>query len=106
MRNAIRVLLASVVVLLPALGAHAASAQVYGEHISSYRVVITIERNGTLEIRESIAYDFSVVPRHGIFRDLVQREHFDSKHDRKYDGGPPSARSRCSWGSASRSSSR
>jgi hypothetical protein len=80
-----RVVVALFIALLPFAGAHAANAQLFGEHIASYRVVITIERDGTLQIRESIGYDFSVIPHHGILRDLVQREHFDGKHDRKYD---------------------
>ena len=84
-RRITRVLLATAVVVLPSLGAHAAGAQaVFGEHINRYDVVITIERDGALQIRESIGYDFDVIPKHGIFRDLVQTEHYDGTHDRKY----------------------
>ena len=80
-----RALLVTVIAMLPVAGAHAASAQVFGPQIRRYDVVINIDRDGTLHIRESIGYDFDNVPRHGIFRDLPVRETFDGKHDRKYD---------------------
>ena len=58
--------------------------------------------DGTLQIHESITYDFGVVPRHGILRDLVQRERYDGDtrspvpHQRR-DASPPTAarRARC-----------
>ncbi len=83
-RNGLRALLATVVMLLPVVGAHAANAQTFGEQIRRYDVVIAIDRDGTLHVRESIGYDFSVVPKHGIFRDIPAREHYDDTYDRKY----------------------
>ena len=70
MRNGLRVLLGALVVLLPFANAHAASAQTFGPHIQRYDVVIQLDRDGTMHVRESIGYDFDTVPRHGIFRDI------------------------------------
>ena len=38
-----------------------------------------MQPDGTLRIHETIAYDFGVVPHHGIFRDLVERESYDAR---------------------------
>jgi uncharacterized membrane protein YgcG len=65
--------------------ATATGAQSTGEHIENYTVDMTIARDGTLAVNETIVYDFGVVPHHGIQRDLVRRETFDAKHDRLYD---------------------
>jgi uncharacterized protein (TIGR04222 family) len=83
-RQAMRGVLALAVVMLPLANANAAGAQTFGEQIRRYDVVIQITRDGALHIRESIGYDFSVIPRHGIFRDLPVRERFDGTHDRRY----------------------
>ena len=100
MMKVLRVIVATVVLVLPVVGAASAHAQSPGEEIKAYRVVITIQRDGTLRIQESITYDFGTEPHHGLLRDLVQRERFDSKHDRRYridvesvtaDAGTPSA---------------
>ena len=39
------------------------------EHIESYHVAITVERDGTLAVDERIKYDFGSSPHHGIFQD-------------------------------------
>jgi hypothetical protein len=64
---------------------HAAGAQVSGERIQQYTVDMTIEHNGTLDVHETIVYDFGPNAHHGIERELVRRETFDAKHDRLYD---------------------
>ena len=84
MRPLKQALVGFLVALAFVVSANPVGAQVFGEHIRRFDVVINIQPDGTLQIRESIGYDFSVIPRHGIFRDLVQRERFDNKHDRKY----------------------
>ena len=84
MTRLMRLIVASIVVVLPLVPAIPASAQSAGEQIRAYRVVITIKPDGTLRIQESITYDFGTEPHHGILRDLVERERFDSKHDRRY----------------------
>ena len=38
------------------------------EHIVDYHSDVTIEHDGTIEVHETIVYDFGVVPKHGIFR--------------------------------------
>jgi uncharacterized membrane protein YgcG len=68
-----------------ALVPHAASAQSPGERITNYTVDVTIEKSGTLEVHETIVYDFGNSARHGIDRELVRRETFDAKHDRLYE---------------------
>jgi uncharacterized membrane protein len=84
----VRLLVVAIVALVSLAGAHAAGAQVVpvptGEHIQSYDVAMTVARDGALHIVETITYDFGDVPRHGIFRDLVEREHYDKDHDRRY----------------------
>ena len=83
MTKLVRCFVAAVVVLVPLLAAHPAVAQTVGEQILDYRVVIRIERDGTLRIQEAITYDSGVVPRHGILRDLVQRERYSADKDRR-----------------------
>jgi uncharacterized protein (TIGR04222 family) len=56
------------------------------EQIKRYDVDITIEPTGALLIRETIDYDFGVIPHHGIFRDIPARIDYPPKpnHDRVY----------------------
>ena len=101
-RRIVRLAVAAVLVVVPIVGAAPAHAQSADEQINVYRVVVKIARDGTLEIHESITYDFGVVPHHGLLRDIVEREHLadDTRHDRRYrihvesvtaDAGTPSA---------------
>jgi hypothetical protein len=61
---------------------HPAAAQTGGEHISSYDVDIRIQGSGALQVKETIHYDFGVVPHHGIFRDIPVRSRYDDTYDR------------------------
>jgi hypothetical protein len=56
------------------------------EQITSYRSDVTIEPSGTLLVQETIAYDFGVVPHHGIFRTIPVRTSESGKrgYDRVY----------------------
>jgi uncharacterized protein (TIGR04222 family) len=56
------------------------------EAIKRYDVDVTIEPSGALLVRETIDYDFGVVPRHGIFRVIPTRVDYPPKanHDRVY----------------------
>jgi uncharacterized membrane protein YgcG len=63
---------------------HATRPSAGGEFIYAYAVRMAILNNGVLVVQETIAYDFGSTPRHGIERDLVRRESFDSSHDRVY----------------------
>jgi Predicted membrane protein (DUF2207) len=66
--------------LLPALPAAAAS----GERITSYDAVLTVRTDGSLQVEETIAYDFGGEQRHGIERDIVTEQRYDDTHDRRY----------------------
>jgi hypothetical protein len=77
-----------------------AAAQAAGERITDYQVEMQLQPSGTLSVVEQIAYDFGTASRHGIYRDLVERETYDENHDRTYDinnvsvtadGGPANA---------------
>jgi uncharacterized protein (TIGR04222 family) len=52
------------------------------ETIRSYDVVITVQPNGDLSVVETIVYDFGSEQRHGIFRDIPTRFHYDDTYDR------------------------
>lgn len=43
------------------------------ERIVDDRSDVTIERTGTIEVHETIVYDFGVVPKHGIYRTIPVR---------------------------------
>ncbi len=70
--------------LVPAAPANATPAGI--EHVARYNVTMTVEKGGAMRVREAITYDFGSTPKHGIFRDLVQREVYtaDTKYDRVY----------------------
>ncbi len=80
--------LAGLIIVVPLALAAAASgpahAQSRGEQIQDYAVSIIIAADGSLEITERISYDFSFNQRHGIFRDIPEREHYDATYDRRY----------------------
>ena len=64
------------------VGAHDAVAA--SERIQSYSIDATIETDGGVLFKETIAYDFGSKTRHGIFRDIVTRQHYDDRNDRAY----------------------
>ena len=63
-----------------------AGAQSGTEQITGYNTDVTIEPSGTIEVQETIAYDFGVVPHHGIFRTVPVRTSQSGKsgYDRVY----------------------
>jgi Predicted membrane protein (DUF2207) len=66
-------------------GATPAPALGIGEEgIHHITVDLTANRDGTLDVVETIAYDFGVVPKHGIIRVIPDRRRFDAHHDRRY----------------------
>jgi uncharacterized protein (TIGR04222 family) len=75
----------AVLVLWP-VGASGATEQFGREQIRSYAVDVHIEPSGTVRVHETIDYDFGVVPKHGIFRDVPVRFDYPPKanHDRVY----------------------
>src|SRR5262245_59503489 len=60
--------------------AHAASVP-GTEHITNFDVKLTVAPDGLLTVHEVIGYDFGVVPRHGIFRDIPVREVYTTNSD-------------------------
>jgi uncharacterized membrane protein YgcG len=86
--RSVRLALIGAVVLLAlcAAGASAAGAQSGPERIRNYDVDVHIEPTGTVRVHETIDYDFGVVPKHGIFRDVPVRFDYPPKanHDRVY----------------------
>ena len=56
------------------------------ERITNYRSEVTIEHDGTIEVHETIAYDFGVVPHHGIYprRSRAHRPVRQGGYDRVY----------------------
>ena len=81
-----RTLLAAVLVALAAgLGGGSAGAAQFGnERIISYDVTIGVESSGDLAVTEVIDYDFGTAQRHGIFRNIPVRLHYDDRYDRVY----------------------
>jgi uncharacterized protein (TIGR04222 family) len=54
------------------------------EEITRETIQLTVERDGTMHVVETIDYDFGPTPRHGIFRDIAVRQHYDNRYDRKF----------------------
>lgn len=46
------------------------STNITGEHIKSFQSEITINKDGTIDVKETIIYDFSTLNKHGIYRDI------------------------------------
>jgi uncharacterized membrane protein YgcG len=69
-------------VALPA--ARRASGPAGAERITSYAAQIMIRRDGSILVTETITYDFGSDRRHGIFRVIPVRLHYDGSHDRIY----------------------
>jgi uncharacterized membrane protein YgcG len=75
-------LLAAVPVSLPSGSARAQGSAF--ESIKRYDVRIDIEPSGRMLVTETIDYDFGSVAKHGIFRDIPERLHYDDTYDRVY----------------------
>jgi uncharacterized membrane protein len=54
------------------------------ESIKRYDVQIQIQPSGSMLVTETIDYDFGSVAKHGIFRDIPERLHYDDTYDRIY----------------------
>jgi uncharacterized membrane protein YgcG len=73
------------VAMLAGLPAGSAAAQGFVfESIKRYDVQIQIQPSGSLLVTETIDYDFGSVAKHGIFRDIPERLHYDDTYDRIY----------------------
>ncbi|HEY8768360.1 MAG TPA: DUF2207 domain-containing protein [Dehalococcoidia bacterium] len=56
-----------------------------GWSITSFNVMYTIDKTGTVAVAEDIAVDFGSEQHHGIFRDMPVRYAYDDQYDRKID---------------------
>ena len=54
------------------------------ERITSYQVWLSVDGEGTLQVREVIAYDFGAAQRRGIYRDIPTTLRYDGTYDRRY----------------------
>ncbi len=54
------------------------------ERIPSYDVDVTIDPDGSLEVVETIDYDFGSTPHHDIFRDILTTLRYDDRYDRVF----------------------
>lgn len=52
------------------IGIQAQTDALQGEHIQSFDSQITINADGTINVKETIVYDFDGLERHGIYRDI------------------------------------
>jgi Predicted membrane protein (DUF2207) N-terminal domain len=75
--------LALIAIALSLLVAGAGPARA-AERIHSYDVDITIDPDGSLEVVETIDYDFGSTPHHGIFRDIPTTLRYDDRYDRAF----------------------
>ncbi len=57
-------------------------AHTVAEAIDSYHVDIDVQTSGTIHVREVINYQFGIVPRHGIERQIPVRFRYDGRYDR------------------------
>jgi len=80
-RRHVVALLAFAVVTLAAPAPAAAQAD---ERVASIDAVLVVDADGTLQIEETIAYDFGGDERHGIYRDVPTRFTYDDRYDRVY----------------------
>jgi hypothetical protein len=85
-RRAAAFLLVTVAALLASIVSAVPAGAGFGERITDYRSDVTIETDGTIEVHETIDYDFGLVPHHGIYRDVPVRTEQSGKagYDRVY----------------------
>jgi uncharacterized membrane protein len=73
------VVIAALAVLVPA-----SPAAAFGERIDRYDIAIEVGKDSTLHVTETIDYDTGGLQKHGIFRYIPVRFHYDDKYDRVY----------------------
>jgi hypothetical protein len=61
--------------------AHSASAETLGERIHRYDVHVVVLANGTIDVTETIDYDFGFFTRHGILREFVTAQGYEPADD-------------------------
>ena len=76
-------LLGAAALLLLAAGP-AAAGDAGGERIRSYQVSLEVRPDGSMQVRETLEYDFGGNARHGIERDIDTEQRYDGSRDRRY----------------------
>lgn len=71
----------SIFVVVFLAGTRSASAQSGGERIHSYDVQVVVRTNGTIDVTETIDYDFGFFSRHGILREFVTAQGYEPADD-------------------------
>ena len=66
------------------LAAGASAGATAGERIGRYTIDLHLAVDGSMDVKETIEYDFGPAHRHGIKRTIVLRSRYDSGHDREY----------------------
>jgi len=58
-----------------------------GEHIKSFQSEITINKDGTIDVKETIVYDFDYLEKHGIYREIpfIKTNQDGKKYELKFD---------------------
>jgi uncharacterized membrane protein HdeD (DUF308 family) len=74
--------LVAVIAGLFLLASPAAAAD--GERITSYGVTLQVRPDGSMQVEETIAYDFGGNARHGIDRELDTESVYDGSHHRRF----------------------
>src|SRR5689334_5024860 len=72
---------ASILLVVFFASTRAASAQSGGERIHSYDVQVVVRTNGTIDVTETIDYDFGFFSRHGILREFVTAQGYEPADD-------------------------
>jgi uncharacterized membrane protein YgcG len=59
----------------------------FGDVVNTLQIDYSVNSDGVLHVKETIAYHFGSTGRHGIFRDLITREVYkdDTSKDQKYE---------------------
>jgi hypothetical protein len=71
--------------IVPALPAAAASdGATSGERITSSDVQLAVQTDGSMQVRETIGYDFGGNERHRIQRRIDTEQRYDDTHDRRF----------------------
>ncbi|MEU4194144.1 DUF2207 domain-containing protein [Kribbella sp. NPDC026611] len=96
MRKALGVLISTLITVVAVAGfAQPAAADTagmtgvadVGDQVKNFAIDYTVGTDGVLHVKETIAYSFGSLGRHGIYRDLVVREPWadDRSKDQRYD---------------------
>lgn len=71
-------------VIYPSVSVEATN-NIVGEHIKSFDSNIVINKNGTVDVKETIIYDFGDLQKHGIYRDIPYLKTNQDKKQYKMD---------------------